>query len=475
MRTPLFKAENPDAVKLLLRYGADIRKTAYIPSTLGKFSLHKYQEERVTAIEYHLMKSRSSCAKVILDSALKWQTDDTLILDLGVFAMNQSCPKYKMPLFHAVIGTNNETLLLHPLMQIFVYLQFQSFYASYALKCIFPLLFIITMSYAGTKFVDIAQAINCNDKNEDLFSYPFHCEGNILKPNQTNITLNDALQDFIIDYWIKDWSFIWTAVLIVIYTLLEIVDLLNFGIREYSQKFINIIEVLLIVFSCTFIITSSFANYDYLEYALHSAGWMVFLAWIDFAYYIGKFSFGQYVFMVTDVANNLLNYIVPFMGFLMAFSFGFHALLNSNKKFSGLYGSYLEVLLMLIGNIEHENFYIISSSAMAISVQLMFHLFLFLAVYILNNLMIAVTVSKTDFKGLSDRTKIMQAKLAIGHIEWQRQFKCLTTCLKIISHGKLILKTCKEEDCYKVCIKTQTCLTLEASSNYQNDISSGSY
>ena len=159
----------------------------------------------------------------------------------------------------------------------------------------------------------------------------------------------------------------------------------------------------------------------------------------------------------------------------MAFSFGFHALLNSNKKFSGLYGSYLEVLLMLIGNIEHENFYIISSSAMAISVQLMFHLFLFLAVYILNNLMIAVTVSKTDFKGLSDRTKIMQAKLAIGHIEWQRQFKCLTTCLKIISHGKLILKTCKEEDCYKVCIKTQTCLTLEASRNYQNDISYGSY
>ena len=464
LRTPLFKAENPDAVKLLLRYGADIRKTAYIPSTLGKFSLHKYQEERVTAIEYHLMKSRSGCAKVILDSALKWQTDDTLILDLGVFAMNQSCPKYKMPLFHAVIGTNNETLLLHPLMQIFVYLQFQSFYASYALKCIFPLLFIITMSYAGTKFVDIAQAINCRDRNEDLFSYPFHCEGNILKSNQTNITLNDALQDFIIDNWIKDWLFVWTAVLIVIYALLEIVDLLNFGIREYSKKFINIIEVLLIIFSCSFIITSSFANYDnYLEYALHCAGWMVFLAWIDFAYYIGKFSFGQYVFMVTDVANNLLNYIVPFMGFLLAFSFGFHALLNSNQKFSGLYGSYLEVLIMLIGNVEHENFYIESSSAMAISVQLMFHLFLFLAVYILNNLMIAVTVSKTNFKELSDRTKIMQAKLAIEHIEWQRQFKCLK-CF----NGKLILKTCKEEESYKVCIgvdqqeSKQTCLTLGA-------------
>ena len=456
-RTPIFKAETPETVKLLLKYGADISQMANIPSTLGKTTLQKFKEERVTAIEYHLVKSRPNCAKVILDTALNSQTDDTLILDLGVF--KQTCRNDRIALFHAITGTFNQNLLLHPLLRTFVNLQFQSFSTSYALKCVFPLFLVITLSWAGTEFINV---LRCKDIPSEKCYLNLTEDQNTLMATRTDITL----EDFILEYWINNHVilFVWTVTLLLFTFLFEIEDLLNEGSKSYARNLINYLEITLLFCSFAFIITSTCSAYSIIliDYAVQFAAWMVFLSWISFAYYIGKFKFGQYVFMVVDVAYNLKNFIIPFMCFVYAFTFGFHTLLYTNEKFSSPYDSYLEVLMMMLGNVEkgtlnvkNEDLFI--NDTYAFSAQLMFHIFLGLAIYIINNLVIAVTVSKTDFRGLNDRTKIMQTKLNIEHIEWQTKYlnkagSWVKFLIEKFPNGPSpILDTCDEANCYKVC------------------------
>ena len=131
------------------------------------------------------------------------------------------------------------------------------------------------------------------------------------------------------DNWNNFWGLSWTIILLGMFLIGEIIEMIYDGIKYFS-KFENILEILLLIFSCGFIITSML---NYFDYSFQFAAWMLFFTWIDFAHYLGKFSLGEYIYMIRDVANNLSHCMLPFTCFILAFTFGFHALLYNDPNF----------------------------------------------------------------------------------------------------------------------------------------------
>ena len=103
---------------------------------------------------------------------------------------------------------------------------------------------------------------------------------------------------------------------------------------------------------------------------------------------------------------------------------------------------------MMLGNVEGE---IVKD----FSIGFMFHLFLLLMIYIINNLIIAVTVSKTDFIGLQNSTRLMRAESDISVIDWSMDIinwlKPLLKFMNLSASKRNILQRCKEAKSYKVC------------------------
>ena len=116
-------------------------------------------------------------------------------------------------------------------------------------------------------------------------------------------------------------------------------------------------------------------------------------------------------------------------------------------NFSKFSDTYFQVWVMMLGNVEGE---IIKD----VSIGFMFHLFLFLMIYIINNLIIAVTVSKTDFIGLQNSTRLMRAESDISVIDWSMDIiNWLNPILKFMNLSackRNILQRCKEAKSYKV-------------------------
>ena len=121
--------------------------------------------------------------------------------------------------------------------------------------------------------------------------------------------------------------------------------------------------------------------------------------------------------------------------------------ISIHHNFSKFSDTYFQVWVMMLGNVEGE---IIKD----VSIGFMFHLFLFLMIYIINNLIIAVTVSKTDFIGLQNSTRLMRAESDISVIDWSMDIiNWLNPILKFMNLSaskRNILLRCKEAKSYKV-------------------------
>ena len=123
-KTPLFRATSYETAMLLLNHGANPYKTIEVKDKNGNPFPTKQ-----TVIE-HLLKFGSECPKAILDASMQKLPDDTLIMDFEVFKgkknlkekNNLQLKDYEISLFLQAIDNTYNSLLIHPLMQIFLIL-----------------------------------------------------------------------------------------------------------------------------------------------------------------------------------------------------------------------------------------------------------------------------------------------------------------------------------------------------------------
>ena len=182
------------------------------------------------------------------------------------------------------------------------------------------------------------------------------------------------------------------------------------GIKIYTGNLQNLIQCFLIFSSLFFFI--NFENE--VDLATDTVAWMVFLAWIDLTLYVGKIDFFcKYIYMSVIVSKTIFTCLLIYIPTLLAFTFGFYILLKSNPAFESATSTFIRILAMKAGELEYKedfDFYsVMEKGGQNYSVQVMFVFFLVCISLIVMNLLLTVTLNKTE--NLVTKSKIMRASI----------------------------------------------------------------
>ena len=179
-KTPLFRARTYDTVKLLLTIGADPNVTAETRKHGKIYS--------VTAIE-HLMQYDPECTRAILDECLSKKEND-LVMNFYVFGKHDNNNEtqqeegetttdtigdnnskdeeeevndeddtppmdHEMSVFKSAKKYDRTSILLHPLMQIFLYLKYDNVTSLVWLRRIYQIIFLVTLTFIAVRYAEL--------------------------------------------------------------------------------------------------------------------------------------------------------------------------------------------------------------------------------------------------------------------------------------------------------------------------------
>ncbi|XP_032219687.2 transient receptor potential cation channel subfamily A member 1 isoform X2 [Nematostella vectensis] len=150
---------------------------------------------------------------------------------------------------------------------------------------------------------------------------------------------------------------------------------------------------------------------------VQAAAFSIFLGWLNLILYFRRMSFyGKYVIMLTAMFKTLLQVMVLFVLFLMAFGTTFYILMDNKPGFSTLWYSILKTFAMTLGELDMENNFIPSSKLnYAPAMNILFILFCLGMPIILMNMLIGLAVGDIDKiqqKSVMDRY-VMQVELLL--------------------------------------------------------------
>ena len=134
--------------------------------------------------------------------------------------------------------------------------------------------------------------------------------------------------------------------------------------------------------------------------APHFGAVAVLFAWIEMTFLIGRIpTVGIYVYMIVHVIKMLFVLLAFFCFILVGFAVAFHILLPRQQSFKNPVISAIKVLVMMSGEFEFDDIFVwdvVEGKGSNGTTQIVFLLFLFMVTIVISNLLIAMTVSKTE-------------------------------------------------------------------------------
>lgn len=165
----------------------------------------------------------------------------------------------------------------------------------------------------------------------------------------------------------------------------------------------NVMDAIMMITTIGYLILSPLR---YMAAATHVGAFAVLFAWIKITMLIGRFpTFGVYILMSTYVFTTLVLFFVLYLTTMIGFAFAFHMLLPGLNAFRSPIQSFLKVIVMMIGEFEFEDNFTFKqnnevnnnrATSADGSVQIIFFLFILLVSIILANLIVGLTVNKTE-------------------------------------------------------------------------------
>ena len=163
--------------------------------------------------------------------------------------------------------------------------------------------------------------------------------------------------------------------------------------RTYFAKRENILETLLVTFTLAFIVLCFFD----VHLPIHFGAWALFFSWWDLALMLGRIpSIGIYIQLSTSVMKTLAIFVLLYLPFLIAFALIFYLLLPGNESFTDIWLAFIKVFGMMAGEFELKDTFLNDGVEFAGSTQIAFLLFLLVGNIVIANLLIGLTVSKTE-------------------------------------------------------------------------------
>ena len=139
--------------------------------------------------------------------------------------------------------------------------------------------------------------------------------------------------------------------------------------------------------------------------------------------------------MSMEVLQTMAFCILIYIPSFLAFSFGFYILLNVTESFSSYFQSMIKVLAMSVGELDYTTNFdynqVKKYGGINISSQVMFVAFIITMALIMMNILLAVTIGKTE--DIEPKSKVRQAKRRTNEIS-------IATELKYMDFYKMIFK-----------------------------------
>ena len=175
----------------------------------------------------------------------------------------------------------------------------------------------------------------------------------------------------------------------------EILQATNDFPRYITQKE-NWFEMLIVIFTIVYVVTMSLNK----DISVHFGAWAVFMGWWELTMLLGRVpSIGIYIFLTTEVMKILFVYVLIYLPILISFACIFHLLLPSSESFNDIATSFIKILAMMVGEFDLGDNFLWTQSLQDNgqgSTQVAFVLFLLIGNIVIANLLVGLTVSKTE-------------------------------------------------------------------------------
>ena len=229
------------------------------------------------------------------------------------------------------------------------------------------------------------------NKTELCYSIHVNCSTDASE-SLGNLIRNCGNDNAIISFWFFYLSTLGGTFVMILREIIQIM----FSGKQYFRLWDNLLEILILICSVAFLVATFFS----LTAARHFATWSIFFGWLELTLYIGRIpSIGIYIYMSLRVISTLIHFIIVFSPVLAAYVFAFYIIHPQARVFDNPFTSFLKVLVMMTGEFSLEEYFIWQSVKVDngyVTTQVIFVLFVFFISIVLVNLLVGLTVSKTE-------------------------------------------------------------------------------
>ena len=420
-KCPLHRARNQKAVHNLLKYGAD-------PN--ARMVEVEHNEKQLSVMDVFLKRYPQAICE-IFNNGIKTNDQELDSVDLQIifdfeFFFKEGFEKYpldaeaeqdlnvckkkigainEMAAHSKIVEYNRQDLLKHPLAEAYLHLKWQLVQKYFYFNMFLYACFVLTLTAFATVQAEMFkchndhktfQMVACGNYNKLTLKSDFNNQSfnfNFLIIVEEHIKAQDG--------WLnqKGWLFVVLGILSIIgFSLIAIREF--WQAKSYWKHYINSgenwFENLILISGIAYFVSLMINPL----YSIHFGAWVVWLSWIELVLMLGRIpSIGIFIYMSIYVVKTLSVFLVVYFPLFLAFAATFHILLPNRTSFSTLPSSLIKTITMMTGEFDLDDYFQWDTTKEDfghLSGQMFYLIFLVFVSIVIANLLIGLTVSKTE-------------------------------------------------------------------------------
>ena len=313
------------------------------------------EDKEKTALDI-LMDKNPSTVKAILDDKIYTNGQDLnsehllLVFDLDVIQKSeQSAELNEMTLHSKISNVKEQKLLEHPLSEAFLVLKGQLLRRYNVSNIVIYLCYAFFLSFLGRTATKLRQHCDVGDPNGDPVTKICAC---LTSSNHSESVLSWECMSSHHNESGRFWFSWYVTFVLILFVLVREATQIYSNPRRYFTDPENWLEIGMLGIALTYMVTLLVA----LNWSPHFGALSVLIAWLDFFLMLGRFpSVGHYIFMCWTVTKLILRFVLIFLCIVAGFACSFHILLPSTNSFDQLWITLLKCLVMMSGEFEFDD------------------------------------------------------------------------------------------------------------------------
>lgn len=340
-----------------------------------------------------ITRIQASVLEEVLNDCIKHKNnvadrDFEIILHYSMLAPAQASQQPETECLRFLSGSRrHRRLLLHPIIDTFLFLKWQRikqyyFFNIFAYTAFLILLTAYILIYQGT-FTPSSEETgpNTNETNPNSTASDDKMVREMLKEN------------IAVKYILKGLISLFALYIAARETIQFLVSW-----KLYISRLENWLEISIVLLTAALLFIPMSA-----ESQQSVSAWLIIFSWIEFTLLLGRHPYlAVYITMFTTVTYNFLKFIIMFSFMIVAFSISFYLVFQVDENFMTYHQSLLKTIAMTTGEIEYTD---LPLSSFPVSSHLLFVLFVFLIVLVLMNLLNGLAVS--DIQQIQQEAEIV--------------------------------------------------------------------